>query len=86
MVAAIFVLVAIAFSLLYIGHLKEDFTTLFIAGIVFILLGLTTFNNGFEDLPVLFTKWLGVIFLMFGGYVMIRSALDYMQGNYDALG
>ena len=85
-IAAVYVLTAIAFALLYIGHSKEDFTTLFFAGTVFIFLGLTTFNNGFEDLTVTFTKWLGIIFMMFGAYVLMRTSIDFMQGNYDQLG
>ena len=84
-IESVYVLAAIAFSLLYIGHIKEDFTTLFFSGILFVLLGLTTFNNGFADMTVTFAKWVGIIFMTFGGYVLIRASLDYMQGNYDGL-
>jgi hypothetical protein len=85
-VPAVFILTGIAFALLYIGHNKEDFPTLFFSGIVFILLGLTTFNDGFQDLTVTYTKWIGIIFMSFGAYVAMRTSLEYMQGNYDSLG
>lgn len=84
-IPAVFILTAVAFALLYIGHLKEDFPTLFISGITFVLLGLTSFNDGYSDLPVIFTKAVGLIFIFFGAYVTFRSSLEYMEDNYNKL-
>ena len=80
-IAAIFVLTAVAFALLYFGYSKEDYTTLFFASFVFVLLGLTTFINGFEELAVTYTKWLGIIFMSFGSYLGIRTGLELINNN-----
>ena len=80
-IAAIFVLTAVAFALLYFGSAKEDFATLFFASSVFILLGLSTFIYGFEELAVIYTKWLGIIFMAFGSYVGIRAGLEQINNN-----
>ncbi len=80
-IAAIFVLTAISFALLYFGYNKEDYTTLLFASFVFILLGLSTFIYGFEELAVLYTKWLGIIFMSFGSYIGIRAGIELINNN-----
>ena len=80
-IAAVFVLTAVAFAVLYFGHWKEDYTTLLFASILFVLLGLDVFIYGFEELAVLYTKWVGIIFMTFGGYIGIRSGLELIDSN-----
>lgn len=80
-IAAVFVLTAVSFALLYFGYNKEDYTILLFASFMFVLLGLTTFINGFEELAVLYTKWLGIIFMAFGSYIAIRTGLELLNDN-----
>ena len=80
-IAAVFVLTAVAFALLYFGYRKEDYTTLLFASFVFVLLGLTIFLNGFEELAVLYTKWIGIIFMGYGSYIGLRAGIELITNN-----
>ncbi len=68
------IFLGVAFLFLYFGYLKNDYTTLMLASMAFVLTGL--------DL-VLEVKPLGMLIIFFGVYLGIRTGLELIkkEGN-----
>ena len=78
-IAAIYVLVAIAFSLFGIGLNRKDPTLVLFSAILFIFSGLSIMLNGFGDLTQTYYHALGLIVICLGGYIGIRSGMDWIS-------
>lgn len=81
-IAAIYVVILVAFTLLGFGYYKQDYPTLFFAASVFVFLGLNIIVNGFQDLARTYQYPLAYIFILFGAYIGIRSGIEFIQENY----
>ena len=68
-------LVISVFGLLFLGHYKKDSTTLILAGFFSTYLGLFLVNSYPSTLEF------GIIFIFYGLYTSIRSAIELIKGN-----
>lgn len=80
-IAAIYILVTISFVLFGIALNKNDPTLAFFSSILFIFSGLHTVIYGFEDLTNLYAQVLGMLFIGLGGYIGIRTGMDWIGGT-----
>ena len=80
-IAAIYILVTISFVLFGMALHRNDPTLAFFSAILFIFSGLHTIIYGFEDLANLYSQILGMIFIGLGGYIGIRTGIDWVGGT-----
>lgn len=80
-IAAIYILLAFAGFLTWLGFHKEDAWVVIFSGIIFIFGGLNILINGFEDLASIYSQSLGVIIIFLGSYLAVRSTVEFIQDN-----
>ena len=78
-IAAIYVTLALASFLLWLGFSKDDEWIVIFSGMIFVFSGLNILINGFQDLAKVYSQALGVIVLFIGAYFMIRSVIERIQ-------
>jgi hypothetical protein len=80
MVAAIYIFILLAFGIFALGLWIKDYTLILFSSFLIILSGLSVFINGFEELAVIYTKWLGIIIMSIGSYIAVKASIDMING------
>ena len=76
-IAAIYVLILAALSLLYLGFWKEDYWLIILSSMILIAVGLTTIISGIEDIVNPTYRWIfGIIILFIGLYLGSRASME----------
>lgn len=80
-IEAVYIALAFASFLTWLGFHKEDPWTVVFGGIIFIFLGLNILLNGFIDLAATYSQMLGVVVMFFGSYLTVRSTIEVVTDN-----
>lgn len=80
-IEAIYIALAFAGFLLWLGMTKEDSWIAIFSGMIFIFSGLNILLNGFSDMAHTYSQLMGVIVLFFGAYVATRSTVEFVTEN-----
>jgi len=78
-IAAIYILLTISFVLFYMGINRSDPTLAMFASFLFIFSGLHIVIYGFEELTAVYARSLGFIIICLGGYIGIRSGMEWIS-------
>jgi uncharacterized membrane protein HdeD (DUF308 family) len=81
-IEAVYIVLAFASFMGWLGFHKEDNWLVVFSGIIFIFLGLNILLNGFSDLDSVYAQMLGVVVIFLGAYFAIRSTVEFIQNNY----
>lgn len=80
-VAAIYIILAAAAFLLYLGFYKNDAWIIIFGSSMFIFIGLRSIIYGFEEIVYPYNFMFGVIFIFLGAYCSVRSGIEMIQEN-----
>lgn len=79
MIAGIYLVIGLCIAIVAIGLWKEDFGLLMFASFMIILSGLHMFNYGINEIEVVFSHWIAVIWMSIGAYIGIRTSIDLIK-------
>lgn len=81
MVAAIYISLAFASFLTWLGFDREDSWMVIFSGMIFVFSGLNILLFGFQDLDSLYSQVLGIIIIFIGSYLSVRSTVEFIKDN-----
>lgn len=80
-IEAIYVALAFALFLTWLGFNREDNWMVIFAGIILIFSGLNILLNGFSDMAHVYSQMMGVVVIFFGSYLAVRSTTEFIKDN-----
>ena len=80
-IAAIYIILALASFLVWLGMHKEDAWIVVFSGILFMASGLYIYINGFQDLTTIYSQILAIITIFFGAYLTTLSTVEFVKDN-----
>lgn len=76
-IAAVYILLVTAISLLALAFWKEDYWLAILSGFIFVATGLRTVIYGIEDISDPTYRWIfGILILFIGVYIGSRAAIE----------
>lgn len=80
-IEAIYIAIAFAAFLMWLGMNKEDSWMVIFSGMIFVFSGLNILLNGFADMAHTYAQVMGVVVIFFGSYVTVRSGVEFIRDN-----
>ena len=80
-IEAIYIVLAFAGFLTWLGMNKEDTWMVVFGGIIFMFSGLNILINGFIDLAHVYAQVMGVLVIFLGAYLTTRSLVEFARDN-----
>ena len=80
-IVAIYVVLAFAAFLTWLGWDREDNWIVIFSGMIFVFSGLDIWTNGFGELTQVYYRALSTIVIFLGGYLITRSGVEFVRDN-----